>query len=188
MHTSPQIKKNIFLFAAVLLLSGFTAQNPLYEITKGMVTFKSEAPLEVIKASSTDLVGLIDLSKNNFSFSVNMNSFKGFNSPLQKVHFSENYVEAEKYPQSSFKGKIIEDVDFAKNGVYPLRAKGMFTIHGISQERIIKATITVTNNTISIQSKFAVLLSDHNIPIPKVVNQKLANSIKVEINAVLHPK
>ena len=76
----------------------------------------------------------------------------------------------------------------SKNGVYPLRAKGMFTIHGISQERIIKATITVTNNTISIQSKFAVLLSDHNIPIPKVVNQKLANSIKVEINAVLHPK
>ena len=117
-----------------------------------------------------------------------MNSFKGFNSPLQRIHFSENYVEAEKYPQASFKGKIIEDVDFTKNGIYQLRAKGIFTVHGVPQERIIKTTVTVNNNGINIQSSFAVLLNDHNIPIPKIVNQKLANSIKVEIKATLQQK
>lgn len=180
-------KKNILLWLALLLCS-FAIESRFFETSKGVVNFKSEAPLEIIQASSSDLVGLIDASKNTFSFSVNMNTFKGFNSPLQKVHFNENYLESEKYPQASFKGKIIEDADLLKNGVYHVRAKGIFTIHGVAQERIIKADITVNNNSVTVQSKFEVLLSDHNIPIPKVVNQKLANSIKIDINASLHPR
>lgn len=184
-----QIIKFFFAFIFIIIIGGWTAiQTSVFETANGVVSFKSEAPLEIIRASSNQLIGLLDISKKNFSFSINMNSFQGFNSPLQRTHFNENYVESEKYPQASFKGKIIEDADLSKNGVYDLRAKGIFTIHGVSQERIIKATATVNNNTIKIESKFFVSLSDHNIPIPKVVNQKLANNIKVEINAMLKPK
>ena len=97
-------------------------------------------------------------------------------------------MESDKYPEASFKGKIIEDVDLSVDGTYNIRAKGTLTIHNVPQERIIQSDITVKKNIITIHSNFTVLLSDHNIPIPKVVNQKLANEIKVEINATLEPR
>ena len=88
----------------------------------------------------------------------------------------------------AFKGKIIEDQDLTVDGTYELRAKGELTIHGVSQERIIKSDVTVHNKIITLKSSFSVLLSDHNIPIPKVVYQKLANEIKVDIKATLEPR
>jgi polyisoprenoid-binding protein YceI len=172
-----------------MITTGFKPQPvTLYQITKGRIDFKSEAPLEIIKASSNDLIGLLDISKKNFSFKVVIHSFQGFNSPLQKEHFNENYLESDRYPDASFKGKIIEDADFSVDGTYQLRAKGILTIHNVSQERIIKSDVTVKNNVITVHSNFTVLLSDHNIPIPKVVNQKLANEIKVDVNATFEPR
>ena len=78
--------------------------------------------------------------KKNFSLKVDVHSFQGFNSPLQKEHFNENYLESDKYPVASFTGKIIEDVDLSADGAYELRTKGTITIHNIPQERIIKAS------------------------------------------------
>ena len=128
------------------------------------------------------------MNKKNFSFKIDMHSFQGFNSPLQREHFNENYMESDKYPDASFKGKIIEDVDLTADGSYELRAKGTLTIHNVPQERIIKSNVTVKKNIITVNSNFTVLLSAHNIPIPKVVNQKLANEIMVEVNTVLEPR
>ncbi len=180
---------NIFLFVLMIAGSGFKAQpSKLYQTTSGKISFRSDAPLEVIRASSNDLIGALDLSKNNFSFKIDIHSFQGFNSPLQKEHFNENYMESDKYPNASFSGKIIEDVDLSVDGTYNVRAKGILTIHNVSQERIIQSDVTVKKNIITVHSNFTVLLSDHNIPIPQVVNQKLANEIKVEMNATFEPR
>jgi hypothetical protein len=97
-------------------------------------------------------------------------------------------METDKYPYASFSGKIIEDVDLSVDGDYELRAKGNLLIHNVSQERIIKAAVNVKKNVITVNGDFTVLLSDHNIPIPKVVYQKLANEIKVEVNAIFEPR
>jgi len=163
-------------------------QTSIYQTVNGAIAFRSEAPLELIRASSDQLIGAIDIDKKNFTFKILMRSFQGFNSPLQKEHFNENYVESDKFPEASFKGKIIEDQDLTVDGTYELRAKGELTIHGVSQERIIKSDVTVHNKIIMLKSSFSVLLSDHNIPIPKVVYQKLANEIKVDIKATLEPR
>ena len=173
------------LFA--MLMNVVNAQS-IYQTTSGKIAFSSEAPLELIRASSTELIGLLDNDKKAFSFKINIRSFQGFNSPLQREHFNENYLESDKYPEGSFKGKIIEEADLSKDGEYEVRAKGILLIHGVAQERIIKANVTVKNNKITITAKFSVLLSDHNIPIPIVVYKKLANEIKVEMNATLEPR
>jgi hypothetical protein len=177
-----------FLIMAMLVCPGFKQAGSIYQTANGIISFRSEAPLELIRASSDQLIGFIDIDKKVFSFGIPLRSFQGFNSPLQREHFNENYMESDKYPEASFKGKIIEDQDLTVNGTYELRAKGTFTIHGVSQERIIKSDVTVSNKKITIKSNFSVLLSDHNIPIPKVVYQKLANEIKVEINTTLEPR
>lgn len=175
---------SILLFA----LPALSQAGSIFQTVSGKISFKSDAPLELIKASSDQLIGLLDNNKKVFSFKINIRSFEGFNSPLQKEHFNENYMESDKYPVASFSGKIIEDVDFSKDGTYDVRAKGTLTIHGISQERIIKGNVAVNNKKITITASFSVLLSDHNIPIPIVVYKKLANEIKVEVNTTLEPR
>ncbi len=173
----------------MMIALGFKKQpSQLYQTTSGRISFKSDAPLEIIRASSSDLIGLMDIEKKNFSFKINVHSFQGFNSPLQKEHFNENYMESDEYPEASFKGKIIEDVDLSIDGSYHVRTKGILTIHNVPQERIIQSDVMVKQHIITVHSAFTVLLSDHNIPIPTVVNQKLANEIKVEVNATLEAR
>jgi len=179
--------KKLTIFSGLLLLLSFSMQQD-YKVTAGSIAFRSDAPLELIKAQSSDLKGLFLADKKQFAFIVNIKSFKGFNSPLQQEHFNENYLESNKYPTASFEGKIIEDIDVSKDGEYVIRAKGNLSIHGVVQERIIKSEITVKNGNISIRSNFTVLLADHNIPIPKVVYEKLASEIKVDIKADLIKK
>ena len=159
----------------------FTSQN-------GKTKFISDAPLELIKAESNKLGSVIDIAKRTFAFTITMETFEGFNSPLQREHFLENYLEAEKFKAATFKGKIVEEVDLSVEGTYNVRVKGMINIHGVEKEKIIKAKIIVKSNEIDIESNFQVPLEEHNIKIPKLVNQKIAALIIVEVKAILLPK
>ena len=82
----------------------------------------------------------------------------------------------------------IEDIDLTIDGKYELRAKGKLNIHGVEVDRIIKGAVTVTNGFIHIESHFNILLSEHNIKIPKVVHEKIASEILVDLNADLTKK
>jgi hypothetical protein len=180
--------KQIAIILIGVLMVQAAPQQPVFNVSKGSITFRSDAPLEVIKAGSEELKGKLDAGKKLFAFSIKINSFKGFNSALQKEHFNENYLESGKYPDASFSGKIIEEVDFAKDGTHSIRAKGRLNIHGVAQERIIKSELSIKNGQVAIKSNFTVFLADHGIPIPKVVHEKLASEIKVEVNAQLMPQ
>lgn len=181
-------KLTLFIFFTVLFGSSFREPYNVFAVNKGSISFLSDAPLEMIKASSNELKGVIETDKKQFAFSIKLRTFTGFNSGLQRDHFNENYLETNKFPEATFKGKIIEDVDFTKDGVLPVRAKGILNIHGIPQERIIKSELAIRNGNIYIRSNFTVLLADHDIPIPKVVHEKLASEIKVDVNTELKKK
>jgi polyisoprenoid-binding protein YceI len=92
-------------------------------------------------------------------------------------------MESDKYPTASFMGHIIEEDDFTKDGTYNIRAKGKLNVHGVEQERILQGDLTVKNGTIKLSSIFTVLLSEHDIKIPRIVHEKLASEIKVIIDA-----
>jgi polyisoprenoid-binding protein YceI len=181
------MSKRFLITITLLLLLSSSFKDPvsIYSISKGNISFSSDAPLELIKAESSELKGLINTDKKEFTFSVKVSSFKGFNSGFQKDHFNENYLETDKYPNATFAGKIIEDVDFTKNNTLTVRAKGILTVHGVPKERIIKSDMTIKNGAVFIKANFTVLLADHNIPIPKVVHEKLSSEIKVEVNSEL---
>ena len=178
----------IFSFLLLVLASAALAPVLFYNVNSGSISFRSDALMELIKASSTQLKGIFDPAKKQFAFSVNIRTFSGFNSPLQLEHFNENYLESDKFPRAVFEGKIIEDIDFHKDGLYYIRAKGNLTVHGVVQERIIKCELNIKDNEVSLKSNFTVLLADHNITIPKVVHEKLASEIKVEVKAVMKEK
>lgn len=183
------MRYNLVQFIFLLLFcfsSAFYAQT--YTASNGKVKFTSEAPLELIKAESSKLVSVIDIKDRKFAFSVMVETFEGFNSPLQKEHFRENYLETSKFKTATFKGKIIEEIDFTKNGTHNIRAKGNVSIHGVEKEKIIKGKLTIKDGTIELESTMEVPLEEFNIKVPKVVNQKIAQIIKVDASANLVAK
>ncbi len=175
----------LLVLSALLFVSQYVTAQTIYQVDKGSITFNSNAPNEIIKATSEKLEGVIDVQKRTFAFKVDIRSFMGFNSPLQKDHFNENYMESHLYKLATFSGKIIEDIDLNEPGIHKLRAKGRLNIHGVEEERIIYAQVKQTEKKIIIASEFEVELSDHNIKIPRVVNDKLATAVIVSINARL---
>ncbi len=178
------MRKLIFILFLFLLPPFLSQGGPeVYSSDNGTISFRSEAVQELINATSHNLHGLIDAGNRTFAFRILIRSFIGFNNGLQGEHFNENYLESDKYPEATFKGKIIEQIDLTKDGKYMVRAKGVLNIHGVEQERILKSEITVLKESIHIESQFSVLLNDHDIKVPKVVHEKIASEIQIVIHA-----
>ena len=175
----------IWLWISLMGLTVFGQDQKVFNTSSGSVYFLSDAPLEMISASSDQLKGVLNIEDRQFSFSIPVNTFEGFNSALQKTHFNENYLETDVFPKATFKGKIIEEVDLGMGGQYRIRAKGKLDIHGHPVDRIIRCDLQVSSGTIEVKADFTVFLDDHNIKIPSIVNQKIAEEIKVSIECVL---
>jgi hypothetical protein len=178
---------SILLIPVSLIIYGFQDKPVIYACKSGQVSFLSDAPLEMIKASSKNLTGALKLKDRSFSFLLSTKTFEGFNSSLQRTHFNEDYMETDLFPASTFKGKIIEEVDLSVPGTYKIRAKGKMYIHGIENDRIVRCDLIVGENKIDVKASFTVFLADHSISIPSILNQKIAEEIKVDISFTLTP-
>jgi len=148
---------------------------------QGVVMFVSDAPLEVIRAESKELDGIINLTKMQFAFKMNIASFDGFNSALQKEHFNEHYLESEKYPDATFTGKLILDSDCSIDCSTSAISKGKLKIHDQIQIVSIPISFSVKGDKIYLSSQFTVFLADYNIKIPRIVESKIAPEIDVAV-------
>lgn len=175
------------IFFLLVITSPLAAQKRL-AVESGKIEFTSDAPMELIKASTEKVKGMIDPDAYTFAFVVDVKSFMGFNSNLQQQHFNERYMESQTYPDISFTGHIIDPIEFFKNGTYQARTKGQLNIHGKKQVRMINNTIVVEKGVIVIESNFSIPLTDHDIKIPKVVSQKIASEVFVKIKILMREK
>lgn len=173
--------RTITIIICLLVSTISISAQDLYKATDGEISFFSEAPVENISAINKDVKALINAKNNEVAFIVTNVGFK-FEKPLMEEHFNENYMESHKYKVSVFKGKIIDEVDFTKDGTYEVTAKGTLDIHGVTVEREIKGTLTISNGKINLTTEFDVALKDHKIKIPKVVVKNIAEVIKVTVN------
>ncbi len=181
-------------FHFIALLVGFilitsAGQDPFFfSVSKGKIHFVSEAPLELIEAESSELVGILSSENQSFAFSVPIKSFLGFNSPLQREHFNENYMQSEKFENATFSGTIIEEVDLFTPGIIVARAKGKFNIHGVEHVQMLDVLLTTKKDQIEVETQFDLLLEDYKINIPRIVNKKIAESIHITVHATLNKK
>lgn len=172
-------------YIGVILLVWFAtnrAGQDIYVCKNATVSLYSKAPIEDINARSDKGTSVLNTATGEVAFSVPIRSFK-FDKALMQEHFNENYMESDKYPQASFKGKITDKPDLTKDGVYPVTATGVFEAHGIKQNRSIAGKLTVANGAISLTSEFMVACKDHKIDIPTLVFQNIAETIRIKINA-----
>ncbi|MEO5584139.1 MAG: YceI family protein [Flavobacteriales bacterium] len=176
-------KFTILLVTVFLAVNAVNGQDRnLLQLDRSEVTFVSDAPLEQITAKNTKCTGLVDTDAKTFAVRVPVREFEGFNSPLQREHFNENYLVSREWPNATFAGRIIEDIDFLQNGTYAVRAKGSLVVHGVEQERIIPCSIVVTEEGVRITSFFDIQLADHEVLIPRIVQQKIASTVQVKVD------
>ncbi len=173
--------RTITIIICLLFSSISLSAQDLYKATDGEISFFSEAPVENISAINKDVKALINAKNAEVAFIVTNVGFK-FEKPLMEEHFNENYMESHKYKVSVFKGKIVDEVDFTKDGTYEVTAKGALDIHGVTVEREIKGTLTISNGKINLTTEFDVALKDHKIKIPSVVVKNIAEVVKVTVN------
>jgi len=125
----------------------------------------------------------IDKGTGQIEFSVLMKGFE-FAKALQQEHFNENYVESDKYPKATFKGKLadVSKVKFSTDGSYTVPVSGQLTIHGETKDISTNATITVKGGAVSGHTEFTISLDDYKISIPALVKDKIAKSVKIVVN------
>jgi hypothetical protein len=153
-----------------------------YVSKNAKVNLYSKAPLEDIDATSEKGTSVFNAATGDLAFSVPIRSFV-FEKSLMQEHFNENYMESDKYPNASFKGKIQQLPNLSKNGTYPVTVTGTFETHGVKQARTIPGKIMVNDGSISMSSEFMVLCKDHKIDIPTIVFKNIAESIRIQVAA-----
>lgn len=180
--------KTLLSLAALFIVFGsqLSAQG-IYTVDSTYIKFFSEAPLENIEAENHSSRALVNTANKQVAFIIPITSFE-FDKELMKEHFNENYMESHKYKSGSFKGSIVSDVDWKKPGTYAATVKGKLNIHGVEQERELKGTIIVGKKGFRITSKFQVKLEDHDIEIPTIVFQNIAEVIDVSVDFRFVPK
>lgn len=172
--------KIIFLIIVVAISKIAVAQNALID-KEGVAHFFSEAPLEDIEAINKKALGAIDLEKGTVAVSMVMKDFH-FDKSLMEEHFNENYIESEKYPKASFKGKILDfaSLDFTQPGEFTAKAEGELEIHGVGKPLTSDVEFRVTEDKIEVSTFFQVALEDHKIKIPKIVIKNIAEVVDVD--------
>ena len=173
------MKLRIFILSLMLTaaLPGF-AQSDIFSTKEGSITFFSSAPLEDIEAKNSKAISLLNTRNSEIAVRVPIKQFQ-FRNKMMQEHFNENYMESERYPHATFKGKINEALDFQKPGTYDVSATGILNIHGVDQRRTLKGKLTINGSGITLDTQFDVLLVDHKIKIPKIVFNKIAEKIAV---------
>lgn len=177
------MKKLLIAFLWVLAIQSHAQERLLCR--NASVKFFSKMPLENIEAVNNQGLSVIDLTSGNIEFSVLLKGFI-FPNALMQEHFNENYVESSKYPRAQFKGVIqsIPIIDLAKNADYNFTVKGTMQLHGQSKEIITNAQLHVKEGKATGESVFDLSLEDYAIEIPKLVKDKIAKKISINVKAI----
>ena len=187
------MKKITTLFLALMMgamMFSFKADDAGELITRtGHIWFSSKTAMETIDGHNKQVASILKTKTGELVFSVIMKSFE-FQKALMQEHFNEKYLETDKFPKATFKGKItnLAAINFSKDGSYKADVEGDLTIHGVTKKIIEKATFTVKGADVNAKCDIKVVLSEYNITVPRVVVDKIAKAVDVNMDMDYKPK
>src|ERR1700740_1054357 len=112
-----------FLIVLFVLIKFGHPDPDLYLSKNARIGLFSHALIEDIKAETSSGLSVYNATRGELDFSVGISSFK-FDKAFMQQHFNSDYMESDKYPKAIFKGKLLEHIDPAKDGVYHVNAAG----------------------------------------------------------------
>ncbi len=100
---------------------------------------------------------------------------------LRNRHMRDNYLEVEQYPYAAFGGRIARAAPLDQ-GAFRVTTQGTFGVHGVERDRAFTCDVSPAGGGYRVRCSFSVLLSDHDIEIPKVMFLKLNNEVQLELD------
>jgi hypothetical protein len=166
---------------ALAFLCWAVPDESIYKSVSSRIEFFAGTPVEDIEAVNQKAISFINIQTGEVRISIPNAEFV-FQSPLMQEHFNENYMETERYPNSEFKGSIVDVGKFDWKSTAPMKVTvtGTLTIHGIARQRTIEATVSRKGDEMIAQTSFSIALVDHGIERPKILWEKLAENVDVK--------
>jgi polyisoprenoid-binding protein YceI len=195
------IKTFILLLTAVTMsfAQGFKVkasgeQTFNFEDKRNQVKFFSTTPLEDITGISNDVKGKVtldvaDIKSLKGSITISVASIKTA-IDLRDEHLrSENWLNADKFPEITFAIKKVGDVKVAADNKLEAKVTGDFTVHGVTKETVADVTLTYLDaseqtkqfapgDLLGVQAKFNIALSDYGVE-NMIVGQKVSENIEI---------
>ena len=176
------MKKIVILIGGVILTVASFAQ---VQFTRnGKISFFSTTAVEDIKAQNTEVVSFLDTQKGDLRFQVLIKGFVFPKAAMQQHFNSKEYMYSDSFPQSAFKGSIInlKDVNFSKDGNYKIQVKGDLTMHGVTKPVIAGGTISIVAGVVSTNAVIKINREDYKIIVPAFTNSKIAKTIEITVD------
>lgn len=174
--------KRIILLSAIFILAGFKTFSQDKKITKtGTIVFEASVPsFEEVKAKNESVTCVVNTKTGEIASLALMRGFR-FKVALMEEHFNENYIESDKYPKATFKGKI-QGFNWNNIGNSPreFKMKGILEVHGKTKEISTSVFLRKVDDDLEIISAFSVNIKDFDIDIPKVISMKVAETVNIK--------
>ncbi len=166
---------------------------------RNQAMFFSSTPLEDISGLSNNVSGPVtfdvgDVSTLKGSISITTVSLKTGNE-LRDTHLqSENWLDAESYPEIAFVIKNVSNVKSVEDNKLGAKVVGDFSTHGVTKEVIAEVTMTYLDESeqtkkkapgdlLGVEAKFSIVLSDYEVE-NTVLGQKVSDSIDITVTMV----
>ena len=174
-----------FLLLAVTIAFGQSK----YMTKSGSMSFEASQPsFEPIEATHSAVSALLNADTGELAVLALVRGFR-FPLALMEEHFNENYIESHQYPKTSFKGSILNfDSNALSNQPRTVQLTGELSMHGVTKPIYVSATITQSDEQITLTSSFSVKTSDFGIKIPSLVRKQIDENVQVEVSLPLQRK
>ncbi len=178
------MKKCTFLFALLLASAGLFAQAK--KTTTATVSFDASTPADpVAKAENKTVIAAIDTKTGTVAFEAAVKNFAFENKRVEEHFNAERWLNSEKFPKFSFKGKItdLKKVNFKKDGTYTVTVTGDLTVKETTNSITTPATIVVSGGKLTASANFEVNLPSFSV---MADGKKVAKDAKIAVAAELN--
>mgnify|MGYP002780765862 CR=1 FL=1 len=153
-----------------------------YMTQKGVVSFFSTSIIEDIEAHTEQAGAVVDLQTRQLALSIPIRSFQ-FKRTLMQEHFNENYMDSDRFPKSTFRGRINDlDLDaFLKGGPQRVTVEGDLTIHGVTKHVTVPGALELSKGSLLVNAYFSVAPADYGIEIPLLVRENIAKVVGIKV-------
>jgi len=167
--------------------------------TRNQATFFSTTPFEDFTGLTNDIKGtatfnVADISTLKGSFVVTVASMKTGIDLRDKDMKSEEWLDAEEYPEITFVIKKVSDIKTIEDNKLRVKVIGDFSLHDVTKEVTADATLTYLDENektkavapgdlLGVEAKFSIILSNYDVD-NIVLGRKVSDKIDITVNIV----
>ena len=153
--------RSVWMLYFVALVANANAQKT-WSTNDGSIKFVSTNNSDVAAINNQVNVSINDQGEINFKLMV-----RGFKFEMAEMeeHFNKNYMESEKYPEASLKGRIFDfrKINLTKPGLYKVKTEGLMTIHNVTKKIVVSGTLQIDNGSLIVRSTFTININDYKV-------------------------